>query len=1126
VSTVLVVDDRALNREFLATLLRYAGHRVVEAADGADALDAARRERPQLVISDVLMPVMDGVAFARALRADPQFADLPVIFYTATYRLDEAQAMAAGCGVCRVLSKPSEPQVILDAVAAALGGDAAPGQGEQTPPATAASTAAPTASIAGLQKHLQQALGRGQRLVGSDGRLQVSPEQLLQAYEAVQSLSLRLAAVLEFGLELAHERDPARLLRMFCGAGQNVIDARQVGICIDLDSRRPWRFALRGLAQEQAEAVEAALEPATGVLGQVFAERRSRRLAAPAGSLTTLGLPEAHPPVDNLLAVPLLTGRGASGWMYLANKIGGGDFSAEDEQFAVTLAAQLAPAFENLMLYDEARQNAERLQSEIVERKFAAARLGESELRFRQLAETINEVFFLVAPARGRLLYLSPAYKRIWGRSRARMYRRLDSWLDDVHPDDRARAERELLLAQTPGEFDSEFRILRPDGAVRWVRARGFPIFGADGGLQRVAGVAEDITERHEHEAGIARLTRIHAVLSQINSAIVRIRDRGELLHEACRIAVEAGVFKLAWVGESEPGAESGRPVSWYGVDPADRLASTRFPLRADGSSAHPAGRALRERRTVVCNDLRSQPPLAELERLGADCGSLAAFPLPVDGVPAAVLVLCAAEPGFFDEQELHLLRELAGDIAFGLQYIEKEENLHYLAFYDALTGLANSRLFLDRLTQFLHTAQPDRERVAVILIDLERFTQINDSLGRQAGDNVLRLVAERLNRALDEPFSVARISADTFAIALAGLRRRADVEQILQEQLLRALELPLAVDGAEVQLSARAGIALYPSDGSDAGTLFKNAEAALKQAQAGGERFLYYARQMNAEVAERLALELRLKRAMEAGQFRLHYQPKILLADSRIVGFEALVRWDDPQRGLIGPAHFIPLLEETGLILELGDWALRTALADHRRWRDAGLDPPRVAVNVSAMQLQRADFVAGVLAAVAESGLEPTALELEVTESLIIQDLEAGTRSLQRLREAGVTVAADDFGTGYSSLRYLAKLPLDTLKIDRSFVITMLEDSSSMAIVAMIISLAHALHLQVIAEGVDDEAQAIALRRMGCDAVQGFLYSRPAEAAAAAKLLDTDQHRLERVRPSVPPRPPGRRLM
>jgi EAL domain-containing protein (putative c-di-GMP-specific phosphodiesterase class I) len=305
-----------------------------------------------------------------------------------------------------------------------------------------------------------------------------------------------------------------------------------------------------------------------------------------------------------------------------------------------------------------------------------------------------------------------------------------------------------------------------------------------------------------------------------------------------------------------------------------------------------------------------------------------------------------------------------------------------------------------------------------------------------------------------------------------------------------------------EVRVTARAGIALHPGDGDDAGTLFQNAEAALKRAQASGERALFYAPEINARAAERLGLESRLRRAVESEEFVLHYQPRFDAASGAIAGLEALIRWRDPERGLIPPGSFIPVLEESGMIAEVGRWALASALGDHRRWREAGREPPRVAVNVSAIELRRRRYADEVGGALADAGAEPGTLELEITESLIMADVEASTAMLRRLGELGVAVAVDDFGTGHSSLAYLAKLPVGSLKIDRSFVATMMEDSNSMAIVSTVISLAHALKLRVVAEGVETEEQAKILRLMKCDEMQGFLFSKPVPAEEVAALL------------------------
>jgi EAL domain-containing protein (putative c-di-GMP-specific phosphodiesterase class I) len=331
----------------------------------------------------------------------------------------------------------------------------------------------------------------------------------------------------------------------------------------------------------------------------------------------------------------------------------------------------------------------------------------------------------------------------------------------------------------------------------------------------------------------------------------------------------------------------------------------------------------------------------------------------------------------------------------------------------------------------------------------------------------------------------------------------------VSEEQLGRRIEgrldeifaSPFLVAGTELRISARMGIAVFPGDGADADTLFRNAEAALKKAKATAERYLFYTQEMTERIAEKLSLENRLRQAIEKEEFVLHYQPKVDLENRGIVGVEALIRWQSPELGLVPPMKFIPLLEETGLILQVGSWALRRAALDHRTWAERGLKPPRVAVNVSPIQLRQRDFVRDVEHAIME-GIAPVAIDLEITESLIMQDIHATIEKLILLRKLGLQVAIDDFGTGYSSLAYLARLPVETLKIDRSFVITMLEDPNTTTLVHTMITLAHSFQLKVVAEGVESEEQANMLRLLGCDQMQGYLFSKPLPAEALIALL------------------------
>ncbi|MDZ4255801.1 MAG: EAL domain-containing protein [Sulfuritalea sp.] len=616
---------------------------------------------------------------------------------------------------------------------------------------------------------------------------------------------------------------------------------------------------------------------------------------------------------------------------------------------------------------------------------------------------------------------------------------------------------------------------------------------------QRTAALQAEIAERTRAQAKVASLNRIYAVLSGINTTIVRVHDRLELFQEACRIAVELGKFRLAWIGLVESDGGCVRPVAWQGECGESALAEDI------GGNNDAFGQALRERTTVVCNDLEiSAESLFPPAALASGCRSMAVFPLLLGGRANGLLALYADQRDVFDAAELALLNEIAGDISFALEYIEKSERIDYLAYYDVLTGLPNRHLIHDRLTQLLaaRREQGGLDPVAVVLINIERFKSINDSFGRHRGDALLKLIADRLCDALGSTDHLARIGADHFAAVVARLGDAADIARILDDSILPSLAQPFDIDGKELHIAVRSGIALFPADGNDADTLFANAETALRKANSAGKRYLFYAPQMNARVAEQLTLENKLHRALERREFVLHYQPKVELGHGEVVGLEALLRWQDPTGGLVSPVDFIPILEETGLIVDVGRWALEQGIADYWAWHAAGLHPPRVAVNVSAVQLRREDFLEMMKTMLALHGGEHNYLDLELTEALLIADIEANVRCLATVRKMGVRIAVDDFGTGYSSLNYLKRFPIDYLKIDQSFVRDITTTPDAAAICIAIIDLAHNLKLKVIAEGVETEGQMNYLRRHGCDEMQGFLFSQPLPADECAQLL------------------------
>ena len=739
-------------------------------------------------------------------------------------------------------------------------------------------------------------------------------------------------------------------------------------------------------------------------------------------------------------------------------------------------------------------------------RRKAEQELEETRSRLDSIVSSLSDMVWSVSPSPYRMLYASRAIESVLRRPVEALHAEPDAWIAMIHPEDREPVERLWQGALRGGIFDAVYRIVHEDGSVRWIHNRAKSIRDEAGSVARLDGIARDITEMKLQEQRIARLSRIHAVLSGINSAIVRIRDRRELFEEACRIAVEHGNFGIAWVGTIDRQTLDVVPEACAGVEAQSLIARSHNSVRADSPlGGGIVGRALREQRAVYSNDIaaeHSQGGERRKEAVRRGYRSLISLPLVVDGEVVGAMSLFAKELNFFDDEEIKLLTGLAEDLSFALEHIAKQEKLNYLAYYDQLTGLPNRTLFHERVNQLLQAERESSGRAALLVIDLKRFGSVNNTYGRQTGDNLLKLVAERLENVLTAREPLARIESNSFAILLRDVKHDADVAHALEQGILATLNQPFPVATEELRLSAQAGIALFPNDGEDADSLFRNADAALKKAKNSGDPYVFYAPQMNARVAEQLKLENALRNALRQDQYVLCYQPKFDLASGAMVGMEALIRWRHPERGMVSPGEFIPLLEETGMILEVGRWALERAALDHAEWCNAGLRPPRVAVNVSPAQLRRRDFVTYVADALSAVDGAGERIDIEITESMLMEDVEGGIAKLEAMQVMGLHVAVDDFGTGYSSLSYLARLPINSLKIDRSFIIQMSKSPEQMAIVSTVISLARALNLRVVAEGVETEEQANLLRLLRCDEVQGFLFGKPMPPQEMAKAL------------------------
>lgn len=429
---------------------------------------------------------------------------------------------------------------------------------------------------------------------------------------------------------------------------------------------------------------------------------------------------------------------------------------------------------------------------------------------------------------------------------------------------------------------------------------------------------------------------------------------------------------------------------------------------------------------------------------------------------------------------------------------------MRHLAHHDALTGLPNRMLLQDRLRQALVLARRQGTQLAVLFMDLDRFKNINDSLGHTIGDRLLQSAAQRLVDCVRHSDTVSRQGGDEFVALLSNIKHAEDAALIAQN-MLTTLAVPHRIDHHELHVPASIGISIYPSDGQDAESLLMHADSAMYHAKENGRNsYKFFEHEMNARAIERLAIENGLRRALEQREFVLFYQPKIDLHSHTIIGVETLIRWQHPEKGLVPPARFVPIAENCGLILPIGRWVLREACLQARSWRQAGLPPITVAINTSALEFRAKDFLENIRATLTDTCLEPHYLELELTEGVLMQDAELTKSVLHALADLGVKLAIDDFGTGYSSLSYLRQFPINTLKIDQSFVKGMIGDSDSAAIVSAVINMGKSLNLRVCAAGVEMPEQHTFLLTQHCDEGQGFYFGRPAAADALATLLQT----------------------
>ena len=797
--------------------------------------------------------------------------------------------------------------------------------------------------------------------------------------------------------------------------------------------------------------------------------------------------------------------------------------------------------------------------------------------------------------------------------------------------------DKDRRMMESGHAVSNEEWVNYPDGRNVLLDTIKTPFHSADGTVLGLVGISRDITERKQNEQRIRNLNRVYAVLSNINQAIVRMSEPAELFDAACRIAVNDGQFKMAWIGVPDHEHKLMRVAAQAGMT-RDYLDNIHISLLDDEFGRGPTGIAYREGQHAFCNDIEYDPRLAPWREKLLDLGfrSSVSLPIKVQGNVRATFTCYVSETNFFNEQEIKLLDEMASDVGFALEvwelnqerqraedrlrqsaavfentregvlvtdtelritmvnrafcditgYAEQEvlglnpsllasgqhdrdffaaiwsdiksaghwqgeiwnrrkngevypellsisavknelgqpvnyvgvftdisklkaseERLDFLAHHDPLTRLPNRLLMNSRLEHAIEFATREKRKLALLVIDLDRFKDVNDSYGHAIGDELLQQVADRLATRLRSVDTLTRLGGDEFTVLLESIVHEEDAARVANIIIAALCEPWWLSNGVQVSIGASIGISLFPEHGASAAELFQHADAALYRAKAEGRgRYKYFTEAMTHNARERIDMESRLHDALDWGDLRVYYQPQVDIASDRIVGAEALVRWQDKQRGLVPPDQFIPIAEETGLIGRIGEFVLRETCLQGKRWLDAGHRHLTLAVNLSPRQILRDDINALVNRVLAETGFPASSLELELTESALMEREEETIATLNRLRAIGVRLAIDDFGTGYSSLSYLKRFPLDVLKIDKSFVDDIPLQQDDMEIAATIISMGHTLGFKVLAEGVETAAQLDFLTKQGCDLYQGYLRSEPLTAEGFEQLLKSAQ--------------------